>query len=66
MSFLKDRINETDPNDLDKNNQLKLRISDLKAERRTLELFIQEHDGKYVEMEIDCTIAMSMKKIEKT
>lgn len=66
LSFIEDRINETDPNDLDEINQLKSRISDLKAERRTLDLFIQEHDGEHVEMEIGCTIVMSIKKIEKT
>jgi hypothetical protein len=64
MSFIEDRMNETDPNDIDDINQLKLRISDLKAERRTLDLFIQEHDGENVEMEIGCTIVMSIKKIE--
>jgi hypothetical protein len=64
MSFIEDRMNETDPNDIDDINQLKLRISDLKAERRTLDLFIQEHDGENVEMEIGCTIVMAIKKIE--
>jgi hypothetical protein len=66
ISFIEDRIHETDLNDDDEINQLELRISDLKAERRSLDLLIQEHDGEHVEMEIGCTIVMSIKKIEKT
>jgi len=64
--FIEDRINETDPNDDDELNQLKLRISDLKSECRSLDLLIEEHDGEHVEMEIGCTIVMSIKKIETT
>lgn len=63
IAFIEDRIDETDSKEVDELNQLKLRISDLKAERRTLDLFIQEHDGENVEMEIGCTIVMSIKKI---
>ncbi|TXD80630.1 hypothetical protein ESY86_20365 [Subsaximicrobium wynnwilliamsii] len=66
IAFLEDRIKETDPDDEDELNQLKLRISDLNAECRSLDLLIKEHDGEYVEMEIGCTIVMSIKKIETT
>jgi hypothetical protein len=63
IAFMEDRINELDSNKVDEINQLKLRISDLKAECRTLDLFIEEHDGEHVEMEIGCTIVMSIKKV---
>jgi hypothetical protein len=43
-----------------------LRISDLNSESRSLDLLIEEHDGEHVEMEIGCTIVMSIKKIETT
>jgi len=66
IAFIEDRINETDPNDDDELNQLKLRISDLNYESRSLDLLIEEHDGEHVEMEIGCTIVMSIKKIETT
>jgi len=64
IEFIEDRISETDPNDMDEINDLKLRISDLNAELRSLDLLIQEHDGEHVEMEIGCTIVMSIKKIK--
>jgi hypothetical protein len=64
MAFIKDRINETDPNDDDELNQLKTKISDLNSECRSLDLLIEEHDGEHVEMEKSCTIVMSIKKIK--
>ncbi|PKG41641.1 hypothetical protein [Psychroflexus sp. MES1-P1E] len=66
MAFIKDRINETDPNDYDELDQLKTRISDLNSECRSLDLLNEEHDGEHVEMEISCTIVMSIKKIKTT
>lgn len=64
IAFIEDQINKTNPNDSNEINQLKLRISDLKAETRSLDLLIEEHDGEHVEMEIGCTIVMSIKQIE--
>lgn len=64
IDFIEDRINATDLNDHDEIAQLKLRISELKSERRSLDLLIQEHDGELVQMEIGCTIVVSIKKIE--
>ncbi len=64
MAFIEDRINETNPNDTEEIDQLKLRISDLKGEMRSLNLFFEEYDGENVEMEIGSTIVMSIKDIE--
>lgn len=64
IAFIEDRIKETDPNHKDELNQLKLRIDDLKAEKRSLNLFIEEFDKENIEMEIGCTIVMSAKNIE--
>jgi hypothetical protein len=65
IAFIEDRIMDTDPNDDVGRNQLTLRISDLKAERRSLDLLIEEHDGEHVAMHIGCTVVMSIKKIER-
>lgn len=64
MAFIEDRIKETDPEDTEEIDQLKLRISDLKAEMRSLNLFFEEYDGENVEMEIGSTIVMSIKDVE--
>jgi len=65
IAFIEDRIKDTDLNDAVEHDQLRLRISDLKAERRSLDLLIEEHDGEHVQMHIGCTVVMSIKKIEK-
>lgn len=62
IRFIENRIDEI-PDDAAEIGQLRTRISDLKAERRSLDLLIEEHDGEHVEMEIGCTIVMSIKKI---
>jgi hypothetical protein len=64
IDFLEDRIKQLDVNDTEEINQHKARIEDLKAEARTLDLFIEEYDGENVEMEIGSTIIMSMKNVE--
>jgi hypothetical protein len=66
MAFIKDRINEADSLDNNELNQLKLRLRDLNSECRSIDLLMEEHDGEHVEMEIGCTIVMSIKKIETT
>lgn len=66
IAFINDRINETDPNDKDEIEQLELRIKDLKAETRSLDLFIEDNDVENVEMEIGATIVMSIKNVEST
>lgn len=66
IDFIKDRINETDPNDVQERDALNVRLSDLKTERRTLDILFEEHDGEHVEMEIGCTIVMSIKKVSNT
>lgn len=64
IAFINDRINETDPSDKEEIRQLELRIKDLKAETRSLDLFIEDNDVENVEMEIGATIVMSIKNIE--
>lgn len=64
VAFIEDRIQETDPANQTELNQLKARITDLKAESRSLDLYFEEHDGENVEMEIGCTIVMSIKNME--
>jgi hypothetical protein len=66
IAFIKDRINETDLNNEDEINQLESRIKDLKAETRSLELFIENYDGEHADMEIGSTIVMSVKYKEST
>jgi len=66
IAFINDQIKATDPKDKDEIKQLELRIKDLKAETRSLDLFIEENDVENVEMEIGATIVMSIKKIEST
>jgi len=66
IAFINDQIKATDPKDKDEIKQLELRIQDLKAETRSLDLFIEENDVENVEMEIGATIVMSIKKIEST
>lgn len=63
IDFIKDQILETE--DVTEMNQLKQRIIDLKAESRSLDLFIQEFEGEKVEMEIGCTIIMAIKQSDK-
>ena len=66
IDFINDRIKETDPNQKGEIMDLELRIKDLKAESRSLDLFIEENDVENVEMEIGATIAMSIKNLEST
>jgi hypothetical protein len=66
IDFINDRIKETDPSDKEEIRQLELRIKDLKAESRSLDLFIEDNDVENVEMEIGATIVMSIKAIEST
>lgn len=60
-AFLENRIMETDANNKKAINQLKSRINDLKAESRSLKLFIEAHEGENVELEVGSTIVMSIK-----
>ena len=62
IEFIEDRIKETAPEDIEEISQLNLRIEDLKAESRSLDLFIENYDGENVEMEIGSTVVMSIKE----
>ena len=62
IEFIEDQIRETDPENKEVISQLNLRIDDLKAESRSLDLFIENYDGENVEMEIGSTIVMSIKE----
>ncbi|MEX0996890.1 MAG: hypothetical protein WDZ45_07565 [Flavobacteriaceae bacterium] len=64
IAFIENRIKETDATHKGEINELKSRIKDLIAESRSLDLFFEEHDGENVEMEIGCTIVMSVKDNE--
>ncbi len=66
IAFIENQIEKADTNDTDEINQLKSRLVDLKAETRSLDLFVEEHDGENVEMEIGCTIVMSIKNIQSS
>ncbi|GAB4167174.1 MAG: hypothetical protein Tsb0033_29140 [Winogradskyella sp.] len=66
IDFIKDRIKETDASDKDQISQLESRIKDLRAEIRSLDLFIENYEGENVEMEMGSTIVMSIKNIEST
>lgn len=64
MRFIEDLLNDSDP--LDSANRINLegRMEDLKAEKRSLELLMEQHDGEHVEMEIGCTMVMSLRRTE--
>lgn len=62
IEFIEDRIKALDPSNKEEIDQLNIRIEDLKAESRTLDLFIENYDGEDVEMEIGSTIVMSIKE----
>lgn len=64
IAFIQDRIKETDPSDNEAIHRLELRIRDLKAETRSLDLFFADYEGENVEMEIGSTIVMSIKHLE--
>lgn len=64
IDFINDQIKKTDVNDQDEISQLESRIKDLKAETRSLDLFIEDFHGEQVEMEIGSTIVMTIKNIE--
>jgi len=64
IAFLQDRIKEAAANDQEVINQLALRIKDLEAETRSLDLFFEEYEGENVEMEIGSTIVMSINHLE--
>lgn len=62
IGFIEDRIkNGCDQSEI---NQLKGRIEDLQAEKRSLDLFMDTYDGEDVKMEVGCTIVMSIQKNE--
>lgn len=63
IMFIENMINETNRDDQEEMKQMRIRSSDLRTERRSLDLLIEEHQGEHVEMEIGCTIVMSIKKI---
>lgn len=60
IAFIEDRMLDAHVTEEDR-SELQVRINDLKAERRSLDLLIEEHDGEHVEMQIGCTIVMSIK-----
>lgn len=62
IEFIEDRIKALDKSNKGEIDQLNIRIEDLKAESRSLDLFIENYDGENVEMEIGSTIVMSIKE----
>ena len=64
MRFIEQLLNDSDPLDVMTKVNLEGRLEDLKAEKRSLELLMDEYDGEHVEMEIACTMVMSLKRLE--
>ena len=62
IEFIEECIKETAVENTKEISQLKSRIEDLKAEYRSLDLFVENYDGENVEMEIGSTIVMSIKE----
>lgn len=64
IDFIQERLQELNKNNIEEKDYLKSRILDLKAQMRSLDLFMEFYDGEDVEIEVGATIVMSVKQPE--
>lgn len=64
ITFVKNMIRTIDPVDVVEMSQLESRLEELKAEKRSLDILLEEFDGEHAEMEIGCTVVMSVRKLD--
>ncbi|NVK75093.1 MAG: hypothetical protein HWE24_16610 [Oceanospirillaceae bacterium] len=62
IRFLKEKISRLEDNS--EQAQYEQRISELKAELRTLDLMLDEYDGEEVDFGIRCSVQMTVKTPE--
>ncbi len=61
IAFVEDLIHASEPMEL---NALETRLEELKAEKRSLDILLEEFDGEHAEMEIGCTVVMNVRKLD--